>query len=199
MERKIDAAGNKLPGKVGDKFAGHQVISILPNGTFIVEKPGKYQGKEYYIYSSSGMSKFGNALDMTTNIDSAKTKAEKIDRQTKVEAIMKKETKPLLESYNRLFGKMDSFDRLGIKKGKLNEGRYDENHDPGILIPVRLPEDKQQIQDILKDLRLDWKFLPRENSYYVASDFSERKNLMNKIQDELDEFEIHSEAIMVGD
>lgn len=40
---------------------------------------------------------------------------------------MKKETKsqenkPLLESYNRLFGKMDSFDRLGIKKGKLNEG-----------------------------------------------------------------------------
>jgi hypothetical protein len=31
------------------------------------------------------------------------------------------EKKPLLESYNRLFGKMDSFDRLGIKKGKLNE------------------------------------------------------------------------------
>lgn len=40
---------------------------------------------------------------------------------------MKKETKPqekkpLLESYNRLFGKMDSFDRLGIKKARLDEG-----------------------------------------------------------------------------
>lgn len=33
----------------------------------------------------------------------------------------KTESKPLLETYNRLFGKMDSFDRLGIKKGKLNE------------------------------------------------------------------------------
>lgn len=36
------------------------------------------------------------------------------------------EKKPLLESYNRLFGKMDSFDRLGVKK-VLSEGRlYDE-------------------------------------------------------------------------
>lgn len=31
------------------------------------------------------------------------------------------EKKPLLESYNRLFGKMDSFDRLGVKEGKLDE------------------------------------------------------------------------------
>lgn len=34
---------------------------------------------------------------------------------------MKQESKPLLESYNRLFGKMDSFDRLGIKKPRLDE------------------------------------------------------------------------------
>jgi hypothetical protein len=83
------------------------------------------------------------------------------------------EKKPLLESYNRLFGKMDSFDRLGIKKGKLQESNYfDDSVQFGVKVSLRQAQGMTYVyRDVLRSLGIqedatDQYIAPDEDSFF---------------------------------
>ena len=66
--------------KVGDWFGSFNKMKVVyiskETGAFVVEKPSPHN--EFYIFPKEGASKFNGPRDMTTNLDSAKEKADKL-------------------------------------------------------------------------------------------------------------------------
>lgn len=82
-------------------------------------KKGKGEMAEWSFYDLDHNSIGTEFFD---NIESAKKYAAKKGYQImKIQEDKGMKKQPLKENYERLFGRMDKIDRLGIKKGKLNE------------------------------------------------------------------------------
>lgn len=66
--------------KVGDQFGTYRKMKVVyvskKTGAFVIEKP--FPHNEFYIFPKEGGNKFGQARDMTTNLESATKKADNL-------------------------------------------------------------------------------------------------------------------------